>query len=203
VVYWPLSDHLGLHLCMAATLKNSRSKVIPSSSCNIEICFKMTRFASQLLLNLPKTMTNADTTTQTLLDRLPCLCLPRARGNHSDMQSEHIQLHWEVLLVQYQVHQKLAITTNGYASRNHGKVHCPQPQRSPLPDLRCDISPNPCYLQPLISARGAFRCRHLSAFSPRHAGCANTASVTFTLFSFYYLHTKLVLLQCLEREARL
>ena len=46
-----------------------------------------------LLLTLPKTLTNADITTQTLLDRLPRLCLPRARGNYSDMLSEHIQLH--------------------------------------------------------------------------------------------------------------
>jgi hypothetical protein len=77
-----------------------------------------------LLLTLPKTLTNAGTTTQTLLDRLLRFCLPRARGNYSDMLPEHIQLHWEgssaVLLDQYQV-QKLAITTTGYASRNYGK----------------------------------------------------------------------------------
>jgi hypothetical protein len=32
--------------------------------------------------------------TQTLLDRLPRLCHPRARENYSDMLSGHIQLHW-------------------------------------------------------------------------------------------------------------
>ena len=50
-----------------------------------------------LLLNLPKTLTNANTTTQTLLDRLPRLCLPRDRGNYSDMLSEHIRIHREGL----------------------------------------------------------------------------------------------------------
>jgi hypothetical protein len=46
-----------------------------------------------LLHTLLKTLTNADATTKTLLDRLPRLCLPRARGNYSDMLPEHIQLH--------------------------------------------------------------------------------------------------------------
>ena len=46
-----------------------------------------------LLLTFHKTLTNADTITQTLLDRLPRLCLPRARGDYSDMLTEHIQLH--------------------------------------------------------------------------------------------------------------
>jgi len=82
-----------------------------------------------LLLTRPKTLKNADTTTQTLLDRLPRLCLPRARGDYAD-----IQLHWEgslvVLLVQHQV-QKLAITTNCYASRCHGKVSYREPTKLP------------------------------------------------------------------------
>jgi len=58
---------------------------VSSTSCNVD--------SYVLLLNLPITLANADTTTQTLLDRLLRLCLPRAGKKYSDMLSEHTQLH--------------------------------------------------------------------------------------------------------------